>query len=273
MSIITVIFHRRIDSVSYLLSLYSALILIQAVLIMLKDKGGAYRLAHDLIFPLISIAAVFDSLGYIVHYINPIDIDPLLIRLDYRLFNGYPTVMLERFISPLLTDVMQAAYSGYYFLPFALGIALKIRKDDSAAFDYSLFLIMFCFYLSYTGYMLMPALGPRYTMNHLQSMELDGLFITQPVQWLLNRLEGIKRDAFPSGHTGIALTVLYLSFRFEKRLFLIFLPVVTALIFSTVYCRYHYVVDIIGGIFLSVITILMGNMYYGYWTKKNNINN
>ncbi len=174
--------------------------------------------------------------------------------------------MLEKITTPLLTDIMQLAYTSYYFLPVILAIALKIEKEDSA-FDRSLFLIMFCFYISYIGYMLMPALGPRYTINHLQNIELEGLFITLPLQEFLNRLEGIKRDAFPSGHTGVALTVLYLSFLFKKRYFWIFLPFVVVLIFSAVYCRYHYVVDVLGGVLLALITISLGEMYYEFRKK------
>ncbi len=271
LTIVTVLFHKKINSASLLISLYLVLFLIQTVLIYIKDRGGFFRFTYDLIFPTISILAIFDSLERLVHYINPKDIDPLLIRLDYVIFNGHPTVMIENIMVPFLTDILQVAYSSYYFLPVTLGIVLKFRKEDSA-FDRSLFLIMLCFYISYIGYMLMPAIGPRYTINHLQNIDLKGLLIAQPLQELLNRLEGIKRDAFPSGHTGVALTVLYLAFRFEKRLFRIFLPFVTALIISTVYCRYHYVVDVIAGILLALITIFMGEMYYGYREKRVNIN-
>ncbi|MEW6108170.1 MAG: phosphatase PAP2 family protein [Nitrospirota bacterium] len=267
LTVIAVLFREKIDSASVLILLYSSLILIQAVLIILKDRNSFLRSTYDLIFPVISILVIFDSLEKIVHYINPQDIDPVLIRLDYWLFNGHPTVMMEKITTPLLTDILQVSYSSYYFLPVTLGIVLMAKKRD-AEFDRSLFLIMLCFYLSYVGYMFFPALGPRYTISHLQNTELQGLFIAQPLQELLNRLEGIKRDAFPSGHTGIALTVLYLAFRFERRLFLIFLPVVIALIFSTVYCRYHYVVDVLAGIILFFITIALGEMLYKYHTKN-----
>jgi membrane-associated phospholipid phosphatase len=222
---------------------------------------------YDLIFPTLSILLIFDSLGKIVHCINPRDIDPLLIRMDYVIFGFYPTVWIERWISPGLTDVMQLAYSSYYFLPVTLGAVLKITGKDEAL-GHSLFLIMLCFYLSYVGYMLMPALGPRYAMAHLQHTELKGFFIAGPIQELLNRLEGIKRDAFPSGHTAVALTVLYLSYFHARGLFRLFLPFVMALIVSTVYCRYHYVVDVIGGVLLAVITIIIGELYYGYRTKR-----
>ena len=264
--LVTVFFHREIADPFSLIALYAGLIFLQILLIRNNDRGTFLKTAHDLLFPAACILLVFDSLERLVHYINPRDIDPLLIKLDYLLFNGYPTVMFENIMTPLLTDILQTAYSSYYFLPVILGIVLKI-KGDNKAFDRSLFLIMLCFYLSYAGYLLMPAIGPRFTINHLHNRELEGLVITGPVQELLNRLEGIKRDAFPSGHTAIALTVVYLAWRFEKKLFAVFLPVTLALIVSTVYCRYHYVVDVLGGMTLTLITIVLGEKYYGYQTK------
>ena len=264
---ITVLFYKKINSAFLLIALYSVLILVQAVLQTVKDKSRSLRLTYDLIFPTICILVIFDSLEKIVHYINPRDIDVFLIKADYMLFNGYPTVMLENIMFPFLTDILQIAYSSYYFLPITLGIVLVIKKDN-LSFNHALFLIMLCFYLSYVGYLLWPALGPRYTLNHMQNTELKGLFLAEPIQDLLNRLEGVKRDAFPSGHTGIALTVLYLSYCFEKKLFTIFLPFVLGLIFSTVYLRYHYVVDVIAGIVLALITIILGERLYEYSKKR-----
>jgi membrane-associated phospholipid phosphatase len=261
LSIVVVVFHGRLNSPGGLIALYAALALTQFALIRLRNGSCLLNWLYDLIFPTICILLVFDSLGRLVHFLNPRDIDPLLIRLDYAIFGFYPTVAVEKFMGPFLTDVLQLAYSSYYFLPISLGAYLKIKKED-AAFDHSLFLIMLCFYLSYVGYLLAPALGPRYTMSHLQGADLRGYFITGPIQNFLNGLEGIKRDAFPSGHTGIALTVLYLSRLHAKKLYRIFLPCVIMLIVSTVCCRYHYVVDVIGGILLALLTLFLGEVLW-----------
>jgi membrane-associated phospholipid phosphatase len=269
--VIAAIFHQRIGGAASLIVLYSSLIVFQVVLMRIKDKNALSRWLYDLIFPTVSIVLIFDSLGRLVHSLNPTDIDHILMRLDYMLFLGNPTVVMEKIASPLLTDVLQLAYTSYYFLPISLGIVLKLKEDDTA-FDRSIFFVMLCFYLSYIGYMLMPALGPRFTLNHLHDSELRGLLIAQPIQEFLNRLEGIKRDAFPSGHTAVALTVLYLTSRFEKRLFRLFLPVVLALIFSTVYLRYHYVVDVFAGVLLALITIVIGEKYYGWREKRVGLN-
>lgn len=266
--VVTAVFRHRVEGPALLAGIYVGLLLAQWSLAHLRKRGKVLQFTYDLVLPTVSILLIFDSLERIVHPVNPRDIDPLLIRLDYLLFGTYPTVELERIMAPLLTDILQVAYSSYYFLPIILGARLLLRRDP--AFDRALFLIMLCFYLSYVGYMLAPALGPRFTMNHLQTQELAGWILTGPIQELLNRLEGIKRDAFPSGHTGIALTVLYLAYRHDRRLFPWFLPFVAALVLATVYCRYHYVVDVLAGVLLTVVTVALGEWIYGRWTKRDN---
>jgi membrane-associated phospholipid phosphatase len=266
LSVLTLIFYPYIPKAPFLISLYSIFFIAQIILIRFKNNGRFLGLFYDLIFPILCVLVIFDSLEWLVHYVNPEDIDPILIRLDYLIFNNHPTIILERIMSPLLTDILQIAYSTYYFIPTSFGVVLLLNNQREE-FNRTLFLILFCFYLSYLGYILMPALGPRFTISHLQTTELQGLFIAEPLQKLLNKLEGIKRDAFPSGHTAVALTVLYLAYRFKKRFFRILLPIVSALIFSTVYCRYHYVVDIIAGFGLTLLTIFLGEWYYEWWLK------
>lgn len=266
LSVLTLIFYPYIPKAPFLISLYSIFFIAQIILIRFKNNGRFLGLFYDLIFPILCVLVIFDSLEWLVHYVNPEDIDPILIRLDYLIFNNHPTIILERIMSPLLTDILQIAYSTYYFIPISFGVVLLLNNQREE-FNRTLFLILFCFYLSYLGYILMPALGPRFTISHLQTTELQGLFIAEPLQKLLNKLEGIKRDAFPSGHTAVALTVLYLAYRFKKRFFRILLPIVSALIFSTVYCRYHYVVDIIAGFGLTLLTIFLGEWYYEWWLK------
>jgi membrane-associated phospholipid phosphatase len=265
--VLTVVFHKGLPKTTFLISLYTTLIAAQFILIRIKDKGKFLHFFYDLIFPTLCILLIFDSLEWVVHYINSEDIDPILIQLDYLIFNGHPTVMLERIMHPLLTDLMQIAYSTYYFIPIIFGIILlKTKKREE--FNRSLFLILFCFYLSYVGYILFPALGPRFTIDHLQTAELQGFIIAERLQDLINRLEGIKRDAFPSGHTAVTVLVLYLAYKFNKIYFWICLPVVSALVFSTVYCRYHYFVDIIAGFILTILTVLIGEMAYKWWMKQ-----
>jgi membrane-associated phospholipid phosphatase len=269
--LISSLFYKVIPKAQTLILLYLFLFLVQFILARasgLSKRSRTMDMTKSVIFPVAAVLIIFDSLELIVHSINPKDIDPFLIRLDYLIFRGYPTVMLESVQHPLLTDLLQVAYSTYYFLPVSFGLILKLQGREEA-FDRSVFLILLCFYLSYVGYMLFPALGPRHVMHHLQSREMEGLFLAEPIQRTLNSLEGIKRDAFPSGHTAVALVVSVLAYRFHKGYFLVTAPIIALLVFSTVYCRYHYVVDVLGGIFLTLITFFIGDRYYDYWKARN----
>jgi len=258
---LTLFFYSEIPSADNLIVIYGSLAFFQSALVYLSRVNSFMRIARDIIFPVICVLIIFDSLGLVVKNVNPQDLDYLLIRLDYLIFGFYPTVELEKMMTPILTDILQVAYSTYYFLPITLGIALKV-KGMKEEFEKSLFLILLCFYLSYVGYILVPALGPRYAMEHLQETALAGFLFSDVIQGILNMLEGVKRDAFPSGHTAIALMVLFLSFRYVRRLFwLMFIPVML-LVFATVYCRYHYVVDVVGGVLLTLVTIVGGEVYY-----------
>jgi len=268
--IITVIFIKQIPDAYTIIFIYLILITALSSLIYSKNKRDSrvLEMTYDLIFPVIAVFLIFDSIGGLIRYINPVTYDHLLIRLDYIIFKGYPTVILEKVTTPVITEIMQFAYTSYYLLPIILGVVLK-TKGRKTEFNKGLFLIILCFFLSYVGYILVPAIGPRYTMNHLQSIELKGIFLRNNIDGILNTIEGIKRDAFPSGHTAVTLVVLYLAYKFQKSLFWIFLPFVSALLVSTVYLRYHYVVDVIGGILLFIFTIYIGDRYYDYWEKRN----
>lgn len=269
--ITTIIHFRQIPNASSIILIYSGLISVLSLLIYFKEKynGKPLRILYDLIFPIIAVLLIFDSLGELIQYINPSTYDDLLIRLDYTIFNVHPTVALEKITTPVITEILQLAYTSYYFLPIILGVVLKIKGKNSE-FDRALFLIMLCFFLSYVGYIFVPAVGPRYTISHLQNIELRGIFLRDSINNILNNLEGIKMDAFPSGHTAIALVVLYLSYKFHRLLFWIFLPFVLGLLISTVYLRYHYVVDVLAGVLLFFFTIYSGGKYYKWWEKSEN---
>jgi membrane-associated phospholipid phosphatase len=265
--VLTVIYYAVVPSAGYLVLIYSSIMLFQIMLVYLSRVNPFLKVTRDIIFPVISVLVIFDSLGLLVHAVNPHDIDYLLIRADYRIFGVYPTVFLEQFINPWMTDILQVAYLTYYFIPVHLGVMLR-AKGKTEAFEKSLFLMLFCFYLSYIGYLLFPAVGPRYAMRHLYDMDLDGFLVSVPIQNALNLMEGIKRDAFPSGHTGIALTVLFLAYRYDRTLFRWMLVPVLLLIPATVYCRYHYAVDVIAGVILAVVTLTVGEVYYNFVLRK-----
>jgi membrane-associated phospholipid phosphatase len=62
----------------------------------------------------------------------------------------------------------------------------------------------------------------------------------------------------------ITAAVLLVAFRRMRRAFWALLPVAAALIISTVYCRYHYVVDVLAGLALALATVPLGDRLYDH---------
>jgi membrane-associated phospholipid phosphatase len=213
--------------------------------------------------PILYIILIYQSLGDLSQYLHP-DIDPQLIRIDFLLFGVHPTVWLERWIVPWLTDVLSVAYLSYFFLPARLVHTLYL-KNPRRDFDLAVFVLLLVWYLSFCGYLLFPAIGPRYTLAHLQLVSLNGSFIGDFVSHLIELVEGNHRDCMPSGHVAIALIVLPLSYRYARLLFYLFCPMVGALIISTVYLRYHYVIDLFAGAALAMGCSLIGPRLYRWW--------
>jgi membrane-associated phospholipid phosphatase len=203
----------------------------------------------------------FTALHYLIPAIHPGNVDSTLIKIDQYLTHTNPTIWIEQFYYPVLTELLQLVYLTFYFLPLVVLIPLYC-SDDLKRYDRFAFAILLSFYLSYFGYLLFPALGPRYFLSHLHSVSLDGLGLYHSISSTLNGLENIQWDAFPSGHVAVALLVSHFSYRFYPKIFYFTLPIIILLIISTIYLRYHYLVDVLAGVLLYLIIIIIDRLVY-----------
>ena len=266
--ILTLVFHGQIPLWHSLLFRYTLLLGLLFVLRLSRDRktmGKTGTFFHHF-SPILFVVLIYESLGDLIQYLQP-DVDPWLIQIDFSIFGVQPTLWMEQWIVPWFTDIMSLAYLSYYFIPVVL-IAVLYLKDRMAEFDRSMFVLAFGYYVSFIGYILFPAIGPRYALTHLYSIPLEGSFITDFVRDALNALEHNKRDCMPSGHTQIVLMVLFLAYRYQKFLFYLFFPIISALILSTVYLRYHYVIDLLVGMALAIGCMIFGPRLYGWWTLR-----
>ena len=206
-----------------------------------------------------AVVVIFDSLGPLIRAVNPHDKDAWLMAFDHRLFGFHPTVALERFATPLLSDVLTFCYALYYFHPIILGGLLYAddrragRTGQARTFRRFAFVIVAVFYVSYVGYFLVPAVGPRFTLTHAGPLPRGA--VARSIDSTLDFLERNKRDCFPSGHTMVVTTVLIEAARRSRKTFLGFLPFAIGLVAATVYGRYHYVADVMAGMTLAIVTV------------------
>jgi membrane-associated phospholipid phosphatase len=263
--LLTIIFHGKIPLWHSLLLRYAILLGLLFVLKLSRDRKAMGKTGSFFHYfsPIFFIIVIYESLGDLIQHLQR-DIDPRLIQIDFSIFGVHPTLWMERWIVPWFTDIMSLAYLSYYFIPVVLIVVLYL-KNRMMEFDRAIFILAFGYYVSFIGYILFPAVGPRYAMTNLYSVPLEGSFITNFVRDTLNALEHNKRDCMPSGHTQIVLMVLFLAYRYEKLLFSLFFPIICALILSTVYLRYHYVIDLLVGVALAIGCLIVAPRIYRAW--------
>lgn len=207
---------------------------------------------RDLYIGLIATVIFFEH-KHLVPLINPHDVDDILILIDRHLFWGNdPTILLERFTSPVITEFLQFAYTSYYFLPVSL-VLLIYLKGQIMHFHASYSTVLLGLYISYIGYYIWPAIGPRFLLAQMQNFPLTGLLTFDYLRNILNMLEGVTRDCFPSGHTLVSLLSALLAFKYYRPFAKIAALWAAMIIISTIYLRYHYVIDVIAGLFLALI--------------------
>jgi len=214
-------------------------------------------------YPVLLIPITYKELTYLIPLIHPRDYDKELARIDHLVLGVHPTVWLERFTWPALTEVLQIVYSTYYFLPIVLGVVLW-RNRSFEKFHFWVFIVVLGFYVSYLGYISVPVIGPRFlpSIVEAQTIPLTGVWLFQSVREILDRAEGITRDCFPSGHTELTLLVLIYARSFHRRIFWLLLPLGTGVIVSTVYLRYHYVVDVVAGALVALVIVMTAKPLY-----------
>jgi membrane-associated phospholipid phosphatase len=225
----------------------------------LERLPKALKIAADF-YPAAFIPFVYESLGPLIAAARGRPRDDLLIVADRAILGGDVTVLLQPLVTPFLATFLYLAYSTYYFLPLVLGGFLWSR-DVATARRY-IFTLSVCFYVSYAGYFTLPAYGPRTALADSHRVPLETTPVARAISRTINQLEQTKLDAFPSGHTMITVAVLVVAWKRFRRLFWYLLPVATLLILSTMYCRYHYLVDVLAGIVLAFATVPAGDRLY-----------
>lgn len=256
----------------WLLARYAILLILQAGVAAASGYGLPRIVAA--FFPLVPVLGIYDSLRFIPE-LNPGDRDDLLISIDRAVLGGDASLWLERISTPWLTDLLQVAYLVYYVLPIVLLGTLYCRqsrfakepgqtREHGTAFDLCVVALLLSHYFAFTGYMAIPALGPRFALASTYRTGLTGLVVAEPIRHFLDALEGIMRDAFPSGHVSAALLSVHYMFRFMPRLAWCALPAVFLMIFATLYLRYHYAADILAGGMLATLCVLLAPRLLGY---------
>jgi len=237
------------------------------------DKGFLDILRH--FYPIILYAAFYRETGLLNQMVVTGYFDRFFMGLDERLFGLQPSVAFMQKLPHLpVSELFYASYFSYYVMIVGVGAALYFQNKER--FFHYVSIVSFVFYVCYLIYIFLPVVGPRVLQVPVNGFEGQEDLPFHPLEFPQAVRAGpffhvmafiyahfeAHGAAFPSSHVAVALCALYFSWRYLPVVRWIHAAAVVLLIISTVYCRYHYVVDIYAGVATGVVLLLIGERLY-----------
>jgi hypothetical protein len=134
-------------------------------------------------------------------------------------------------------------------------------------------------YLAYAGYLILPAIGPRFTLHELEATarELPGLWLTPALRARIDAacmvpvgvaagqaLRLTPRDAFPAASALVTILSVAWAWRYRLRVRWVVTVVGALAIVAAVYLRYHYVAAVLAAGALAILCLAVAPAVHGW---------
>lgn len=217
--------------------------------------------------PLFAFLAFYEALHDLTPVLRPIVEDHLLVASDRFIFHTDVGRWLDdHFASVTMTQVLTFCYVSYAFAgPIYAGIQY-FRGRYRAFHDFALAITITAF-IGYTGYMLLPAVGPYIFQHSVYADPLPGWGHGGLLD-MISRMKGSARDAFPSLHTAMTTVVLGMMWRDARKLFWTYLPIGLGLYVATMYLRVHYATDVLAGFATAALALWLAPKINRWWYAR-----
>ncbi len=234
-------------------------------------------------YPVLLYTAFFTETGLLNRMFFREYLDPTIAQWEQQIFGCQPSVLfMEKLPWLAVSELFYISYFSYYVMIVGVGIALFVRSRQQ--FFHYISVVSFLFYVCYLIYIILPVIGSRAFFRQVDGYSLPeaiqqlavtdvypesvqaGVFF-QIMKWIYRVFEA-PGAAFPSSHVAVALCTVYFSFRYLRPIRFAHLAVACMLCLSTVYCRYHYVVDVLAGLLTAAILVPLGNWLYLKFEKR-----
>jgi membrane-associated phospholipid phosphatase len=206
-------------------------------------------------------------------------LDGFFIDLDQALFGQQlARTLMQRWPQTWVSEVFYLFYFSYYTMVLAVGLGLYFRRRREY-YPY-IFTISFVFYICYLTYIFVPVMGPHGADSgivfHGALASVGPRAVPATVRsGFFYKLMGVIYEvaepeggaAFPSSHVAVALGTLWFTWRYLKRARWLHALAVVMLCTSTVYCGYHYAVDVFGGLAAAAVLVPVGEAIHRRWHR------
>lgn len=251
--IFTFIFRVKISAYAYHPAFNLSVILI-VLLLSFRRRSSLSVYMMSLWYPLVLYGLLYYQTGLINRVVVPQFLDGFFMNLDVRIFGEFPAFFLRgKQGNALLDEFFHFFYFSYYLIIPLTGILL-FRKDVKL-FESFVSQLSSLLYLCFFIYILLPVEGP--IALRIEYYHQGGLFQTM----VDSIYKGGEKPgaAFPSSHVAATFLIAWWGSRHFERLKIAYWLTFLFLSIATVYCMFHYAIDVIGGLLLGVLAVLTFN--------------
>ncbi len=214
--------------------------------------------------PLFATLALYEALHDLTPVLRPHVEDHLLVASDHALFHVDVGVWLDAHIgSSVMTHILTYCYLSYAGASPAYAGYQYLRGRFRQFHDFALAITVTAF-IGFSGYLLLPAVGPYVYQHALYPHPLPG-WGHGGILDIISKLKGSARDAFPSLHTAMTTVVLGMMWRDARKLFWGYLPIALGLYLSTMYLRVHYATDVLAGFVVGAVALYTAPKINIWW--------
>jgi len=258
-------------SVGLPLGIMGGLIVIKSIKSLRSAAASIPIILRDWV-PFLFIAFIYENMHDVAGRVMNYDIASVMYRWDLMIFGVEPTLWIQKFFSPWLTDVMSVSYALYFAFPLVIMFFLSLL-GRRRAFRQMVLCLTFVFIIGFLCYVLFPCSPPRYFIKDLftNPHHLTGLFVYNRLQDMWDGFSVIGGGAFPSLHVGLSSVALIYAYKYRHFsklyywIWVIYIPLVTSLWISTVYLRHHWVIDIFAGWIVAAIGYILAKHTIKLW--------
>jgi hypothetical protein len=183
-------------------------------------------------------------------------VDSQLLQLDRALLGETPSVPYQHWGPAWLNDFLMLGY--LFFFVHLLLVPGAYCGKDLPRFRQCIVGLFVLYGVGFLSYTLLPAGGPHRWMHF--PVPLEGVIV---LPWTLAIVNDGSNgvDVFPSLHFAISLYLLVFDWWHNRRRFWWCLVPCLVMWFATVLLRFHYVVDLIGGLGVALLALAVAWKY------------
>jgi membrane-associated phospholipid phosphatase len=215
-------------------------------------------------FPFLLLNTCYYSLySNLILRIKPHLADSILSKIDGFILGNQASFLLEPFIRPWLTDFFNAIYFSHVLFFPGVALYFYLAKEEKA-FRRLMMGYLTLFLMGIVSYILVPAIGPDKFFADRFTRDMNGDTLIRGLDYIM-RTGYVSFDCFPSLHVAIPLLVLFYLRDYRRKMFVPVLIYVALMCFTTIYLRYHYLIDVIAAFAFAPAAYWLNDFLLNRW--------